>query len=1569
MQDAGSILPKFLNTDKSYTASDPKDMLSPEESPFLKGIDWDVNSNPEQGIGTNNPSANGQNMEVLTPSQSNATIDDIELPSTGWNKNIGTFESTITKELYLFNCNSLGNHGIYVVSGDTGLAQTVIIDSKLAFTDDPEGFLFNKVGLRIVKDKDGNIIEKHLFWTSGKKWQGWVNVVAAIATNGFDAGLFPYWALLQPHFDREELLEWPVRPIMIKPIVETVDNTAEDIGKINRLVDRAFQFAVSNENTDLRTGTLSPYSLPLLVKQEEFLNDTNNLPKNAKLTLYAGSPLTEKILIYVRKSDSKSLDSTAVWGDWILYDTIEKFDTQPTGAYWTRTNAWANYNYDPIFNTIEYNFDNSKAGKIISAQDALRLQTGMPQISQALTDVDDAVLLSNNRYNYNNFSKTLLDKITAQVIEKDNPVCSVPLRNVRLYAYIARPGNQFSYISQVGYYKGADTQMRFGGLITGRDNRVGIDFAESEHFKLDFADKDAFTCYFKGTPYSAVGKWFQVNSDNSLFELPDLLDASSADVQEYIQGVFVDRGYFVCVFDLKVPAGRYNATIGRHNVASSGNYRGTSTYIKGIANSRDKESQTLPNVNGDVTITTIKNLVSFSKEMEIDCTAGDVDVWGNNKDLFYIYCPDYEGGTRTWRFTEGYFKESKDTLKSVEMFPYRMFDGGRDVTDDCGTFTDKNGFYWAKTRVQGSDRSDIKFIAKLNCAYPERFNIPTSQAGGGWRVNAVSYLSDNNSGVIGDCNRILVKGRITNIGGTIGYSNIAVSIVDGETVYTDSNGDFTLIVHNGQSTLRTSNIYINAGGNFLITVANCGQIPLNVFSEPACVDCNVREFFPSINLQIEIQNNSQFSLKEGGKYPIGLVGADLAGRLTYVNVFSNKEVPTFLSRGNINATFFRMLISGALNLLTENPDIKWVSPYVGKNTNNKRYVEWVGDELIYLDNNGNEVSDPSVASFVKIVVDSLFERNISSNFSLLSSYQFVKNDRLRVLDDGDGNLFDVATFGDPIDVQILGTNYNQAAINAGLLLPQTNTVLDNNNNPDSTEIGLIVKYDGRLDKLKDKTGFWIEIYTPVQENEVIPFFEVAGFYPLIGGEIATFTGFAGGIPTYDFPTSIDIDFWDTYYIQRSISGKFFNHPFESPNVTDNWGANITSGGRLNVENKNAKQVWLGGDVARSDAFMKNGFINGLATFRDENRKNYGIYPFGEICLMYTRRNIIFFGCMNDYFTADYNMPYARVRDGQLVVTNLDENLSLPHQKTGAMFGIEKKDTGTFVTSDDFLFWYDRKNTAFVKSNFQSAIDITERSESERGGLQSYLNAKTAFINKWDNEHDSKDRFDVIGGIDAEHGRAYFTFRPRRNNTNNLSSYVNRRRNLDLAHQETFVYSIEDSGWIACANFTPEAYGRLRGAWANVEFFTFGAGKPYYHNNIPDDSFLNYYGQQCEPCFIGVANKTPDAVKILQAISQNINGSQFFADQIYDTQTNSFSYIPANLWKQKEKMFYAEVLRNMMSYPPVNSEEIFRSMLFDGKRIFGNYMVCRFVQKYEDLGNYFQLSAINYLFTNSATTKP
>jgi hypothetical protein len=1884
-QDTGKILPEFLNLDSSYEA------LNPNESPFVKGVSVDINANPELGIATNNPVEEGQNVMVLTPTRSNSKVPDVILPE-GYNLRVGAFDSIVTQELYWCNYNSNGNHGVYVLDGNTGIWSKVVEDSNLQFTDEPD-HLFSRyrISLRLRLDADGKILEKHLVMTNGDSWQKWINVIAAVKTNGFDVSQFGYWQLQPPHFDRRELLEWATRPPMYAPIVTEIPNTDEDKGKINRLLDTGFQFCIQFVYTDGRETTVSPYSLPSIIRTTEFLSNPELISKALELELYAGSCMVEKVNIFYRQSVYRKSGvgtDLLTWSDWFLYETIEKFERSGNNSdlvigtdYWLRTNPWANYQYNATLNTIKYRFDNSRLGQIVPQNLFTRIQNDIPQLSYALTELGDSLGLANNREGYDNLTSEVKSKLDAEVEYEDIDACSRPIRNVRMYVYVGRErGNRSSlglpaarnvWTSQVGYFVGDDKQMRFGGLtlsIDRVDNPVLVahfDVDESKLFELDFADKDAFRVYLKGTPYFADANWYVVNPDLNfeLTEINGLIDAQNNTDANFVKDVLQGNKYFVGVFDLQVPAGRYIATLGRHNVGSDGDFRNTSTYLMGIANSRAIQSvqydatisPLISTNNVSVTTLGLNSIVSRSKEIEIDCTSGDVDFWGNGQDVFYVAAPfvgDVQNRNR-WSFIEGYISESETNQIPVELYPYELTETDPSATN--GFFTDKNGFFFGW--VWGSNnqnRADILFTAKANCNYPVSFLVPIDD-NAGWKKNNQTYLDQLNGGQVGFANRILYRGRVTDPTGLIGYSNISVSVKDGQTVYTNSDGTFELVLHNGQNNIRVSNIYLNASGNFLITTNGCGYLPTYVFDESQ-VPCQIvgdRVYPTLIDQRIVIQTSDKLSLKTNASYALGLVGADLAGRVTFVNQFKVLSVDSFNKRNAISSSQIRWNLLGALNLDLDNrtKDLKWVNFYVTNANNYKKYVQWVGDKIEFIDASGNVTTDHNSASLVRISIDSLLNANVRNNFTLLSNYQFQNGDRLRIYDDGRGNLYDTDTFGDVIDVQIQGSNYNRAAVNANLIPPSENVVLSNTDTAGATEISVFVAYDSRFNKLKDRAGFWIELYTPSVTNEILPYFESGSFYPVVNGEIAEYVGGGQANPEYNYPQTGIVNYWDTYLIQRNISipnvgSLFIGHPFESPNVTDKWGYRLTSGGRVNSENPFAMQMWYNDTIIRSDDFVAEGLLNGLGTFRQENKKSFKGFQRGGIVAIVSQFSTVLFICENDWFTTDFNYNYIYANQQGVQIANLDNNLGLPRQKIGGNFGMSYEDSDTLVVFDKEVYWFDRKNEAYVLCNYGQAADVADLMDEKgrRYGVKSYLVKKTQFINNWNLQNAKASRFDVRCGIDYVRKNIFITFRPRRKNTSKLTSYVNKRRNIDLKHQETLVFNLDKKRWTRFDNFTPEGYGEVRGVATGLSMVSFASGYPYMHNrravkstlvpqpccpegytqignacvktiyrpaifnpiadfvavnrtnsqysslgasiyssfntdgtgvftriplsnpfwvnnltetegalnrsgfwnslsdapfeptwvevtipvevpetktyyvglaadnraritvdcvevmtmdaeamavnhgtdnrvpftmwhiypirlteglhfirlggqnfelvgenpasfgaeiynNTPEEiaaatsyndlnlvfstsslfnqnigdfnytcpdsngcnnivnvdgqylcvsqevirkqcppdkivtepvgevSFLNFYEQQTEPVIMGVFNKSEELVKILQAINIDITNAELFIDLLYGTQDNSFTYMSINQFSERERLFYGALLRDMVSYLAPQQGQNYRSTLFEGKRMFSEYFVVRFVQDFLSLGKYFELVEMMYLFTNSPLKKP
>jgi hypothetical protein len=1435
-----------------------------------------------------------------------------------------------------------------------------------------------------------------------------LNVIAAIATAGFNANLFPYWSLMPPHFDRNEFFEWAVRPPMLKPAIRKLPNTPTDLGTLNRILDRAFQFCYQYIYTDGRQTITSPFSLPSIVKSTDFLSNPDFLSKKIELELYAGSAMVESINIFYRVTRFR-LDEAGTnlltYSNWSRYDNVKKFTDCGVNSkfvignsYWLRQNAWDGYGYDATANTIKYVFDNSKLGQIVP-QELFERYQDMPSRSVALSNLGDSLMLANNEYGFNNFGCEITNSINASIGYVGNAGCTTPLRTIKMYAYIGRNrGNKGAqdlpridniFHSQVGYYVGDDKQMRFGGQYVNQDGPVFED-AESKYFELDFADKDSLTVYLKGTPYYADAEWYVCKNNFDLERIETLVNSKSESDIAFVNQTLDNFGFFVAVFTLVVPAGRYVATLGRHNVSTQGDFRGTSTYILGVANSRLASISSYFQGDGSdrISVKTVKPnaIVSRSKEIEIDCTQSDVDLWGRGSlgDLFYVFAPCFGSGSgrNRWQFVEGFLYESQANKIPMERFSYELFDSSSNQgLEFNGNYTDKNGFFFSWVTGGADEQNmDLRFPIKKDCNQPFTFVVPVSD-GASWKKGQLVYFDTYNGGNVGVANRILINGRITDVTGTIGYSNIAVGIVDGAVDYTDNNGNFSLVVHNGiVGNTRINNIYINAGGNFAIFIDGCGYVPLTQYNEgnplitPSCalsIQNNQDRLYPQLNQRVVVSSNDQTSIKSNSNIAVTVIGADLAGRVTSAQKISELTVDSFnqrLPNGNLLPSVINWATSGGYSLP---PEIKWVSFAVSKSSNYKKYIQWVGDYIKFVDASGNETDNPSTASLVKIGIGSLLEANIQRNFSLLSAYQFVINDRMRIYDNGEGVLFDTATYGGIIDVEVQGTNYNQSAINANLIPPSSNTVL-NSGNTGADPTVLYALYDSRFDKLKDKKGFWIELYTPAENNEELPFFEASRYYPVINGAIAEYIGGGVNNPQYNFPTSGTLEYWDTYFLSRSIAipdvgNRYVQHPFESPNVTDTWGYNLSSGGRANAINPYAAKTWYLDSIIRSDDFVSEGLINGLATFRSDNKKSFKGYQRGGIVAISCQFSVIFFLCQNDFFVTDFNYNYIYANAQGVQVANLDKSLGEPHQKIGSNYGASYEDTRAIIMYDKYIFFYDRKNEAFIMSDYRGASDITDMTDNEgrKYGVKSYMVKKTQFITQWNNSASIDRIFDVVAGIDTVRKNVFLTFRPRRSNNNTPESFVNNIRNIHLPANETLVFNIDRGKWTKFEGFTPEGYGKVRGASSGVQLVSFANGRPYLHNKDVKGSSLNFYGVQTEPVISIVVNKTVGETKILQSLSQIGNGNLMYVDSAYSGQPNTHSYIPYNLWDRREGAFYACLQRDMASYFSQFDVKTFRSTFVDGKRIFGNNFVVRFVGNPTNDDAYFEIIFFDSLFTFSA----
>jgi hypothetical protein len=1577
MQLIDKVRPAFVNLDTGILN------LKPIESPFLK--------NYRLAFGKDKQGKQGGNLNQGKKMQSNWQMILLDLPKFGINKPVLFGEADILNEAYVGVWNSLGEHTIYVMYGNTMTSEIVYRGPNLDFVLDPKNFVApHRAYIRLIYDvtaeEERHVREKIFIYTDGHGWQRWINVLSSVATGSFNAAKFPYFKLHGPHYDADEFIDYPVRPPMFAPVITALPRTEQDKGKQTLLLNKATQLAYRYILTDGRASTLSPHSNPFYVSKTS-CSSSKVLTRALDVAMNAGSALVERIQVLVKNAD----------GIWMLYDTIDKFDSSGANApsvigdaYWKRTNPWSKFLYNEETNTIHYTYMGDLQATAFPKNDALDFQNDVPIRSYALTPAGDSLLWCNNLYHYDNLPTETLDKFDFTVkTPQPSDACKSSNSKIVLYAFMGRQqrvGGGVAVGGQVVWQIGDSLPVRFGALnvdggkaeafIGPQPDVLSFDQSENDMFGLKFGENDNFMCYLAGTPYTAIGVQYAVDANGAMTKVGKF-DAMSPAQLQVVRDTFKNRGYFVQRFEFNVPSGKYIARLARHDADISSNYSATSTYVVGVI-----EHQNILRNSPDGFLFKANAVTDFTKEFRIDASAGDVDLWNKGKDLFYILVPlDYNvGGSITgtgdpsWRYIEGYVLEDPESQLPMEQLNYDT-DNGKDTWKHSGELTDHNGFFFAYTAHDDAYKAQVRFNGYYNCGGNKYIckTVLGSNDSGFYAGTIVS--ARDTTGTIADNNRISIKGKVVDCATGLGIPSVGVTLTQSKTFFTNSSGEFEILAHDTPNSNRVENIYFNTGGECTFKACDCGPIPTVPFTSNTipCISGQLRSA-PAITVQLKVIVQSGRGLKEGGRYGFGGGFMDLAGRTVFVQKMKYVDIPTFLETGILAPSTVQWSVNGKLNL----PDfVKYFTFFRTGNRNAQTYLQWVGDKISYLDNKGNTVLSGSGAIRAKITMQSLLDFNIKNNFNTNVTYQFVPGDIMRIYDDGDNNLFDPKLTDGYLDYQILGTDYNQtvAGYAAGNVSTATQTIITDpegkvttqtsstipNPNVSDDGVSLVIEFDERLLKLKDKTGFWLEIIRPKDLASIEEYTEIIGTVPVVDGE-----------PVF---TSGELDTYDSYFQNRFIRipnalGKSLGHPFVSPSISDYWGKDIASGGRRLIEDPQAKQTWHEDDVMKTDEIVNEGRVNGLGRCRTANRKNFKGQSFGGIVAAHAERNSLVFICEHDWFRCDYDMNYVKVTSQGLVQATLDQNLSDPYPKQPVVnehgviekadFGCAYEDTATIIF-DGSCYWADRFNSTVIElQGFSRVKNIGE------ADVQSYFINKFNEMAKFNSALSKADYLanlvELCAGLDPQTGEYNLTFRPRMGLSTDPQYFVNDEREVFYDMPETFIYNPDYKQWVTFAGYTPECYGKMPNARSGMELITFAAGAPWFHNSVDKKGSMNFYGIQTGQVIETALNIDEDKVKIYQNLIISSADTKYFADRVITDDPKAFSYIPLAHFKRKEKVLYAPFLRNMASYP--NPNKPVASLLADGGRVFGKTALVRLVSDPNNNEDYGELNGISYRIAGS-----
>lgn len=1500
----------------------------------------------------------GGNFGLGTPIQSNQLLIEIPLPTSGINHCCGYREFEETNEGYYCNWNSESQFGMYRLNGDSLTCDILKVDSILNFSIDPKDYFTpDRMSLKVIyiTDGEGNkvIFEKFLIMTDGANWQFWVNVEAAIATQGFNSTLFPYYKPVYPHFDKGDTIQYASRPPMFPATFTEVPYSPSDVGKENHLLKQSIQLSYRYIYTDGRTTALAPYSEPFYLK-ESGCNITNQgLTRCLKYKLYAGGPMVEKIQILRRTCNN----------DFVLYDTIDKFTTCDEnapdiiqGRYWTRVKPFDAYNYSEADNTIEYTYCGDKECTPIdnSGTGDTYFQTSLPIKSISQADAGDAILFANNLKFYNNFDCETLKNLKINVIppgENNADGCTPKTVKISVYAYL-REG---VVDNQIIYHDGADAERFFGGMkyigpgpntAFNYNQLVNVNIVKSESikFNLSLGSKDGFIGYLCGTPYYAISKQYAVDAGGVLTEI-GVIDRANATQVAFVVSVIKGGGYFVQKFDFTVPAGNYLFRMSGHRSLVTDDFSKTSTYVMGIMN-----RGVIGNAKSQFTVQDVK------KEIEIHACDGDVDLFPSVEFGFMCIFTPFTNLDDNWRFVDGYFTESQTSDIGMEICQYRPR-LGQNSLKITGTYTDANGFFFAYSSRSRANQGEVVFSFFANCAYQDqRQHTNINQNGSsGYKPNQNITWADNNGGSIGEQNRFHLKGKIINCETGAGISGVGITLGSSRTFFSDGEGNYELIFHGGFAGFRTNNLFFNASGSCLFSSCDCSCTP-TVFVDThgtSCISGHPRNVSPNIDKEFKIISSNEAGLKGGGMYGVSIVGFDFAERATYANLIEYVNIPTFLETGVFAPS---TLTWEALNLLRLPPHVKSVSFFISKNLNFKSYIQWVGDKIEFIDSTGTIVEDGSGVIRARITIQSLLDFNTENNFATTVGYQFVQGDSVRIYDDGAGTLFQPDPVTGFMDYQILGTNFNesvQGQISVATTDETTGTVTTTTTPVTETDgKSFIIPYDSRLLKLKDQCGFWIELIRPKDCVDIEQYGEISAKYPVDNGEIMF------GI------TSGPLVAFDTFYQNRSIritdcTGKAILHPFESSSITDFWGEGCNSFGRITVKDAEVKQYWDQTEVTKSDEFVNNGRVNGIGTFRGKTSSFAG-QKRGGIVAMHVETGIMAFVCENDIFVTGYNQKYVQAQANTgFIVVNLDNIIGEPQPKVGITHGCSLEDRAAIIFEKELSFWFDRKNGVPIIFPYSQAQDIAQENKSY------FINKSTYIINFNKGLAESDKLFNLIeitGGYDPKNNDYVLTFRPRNGMKTMPQYFVNNERETKIPIQETFVFNIDQKKWTDFKGYTAEFYGSLRSSVSGKEFIAFAAGQPYFHNSILPKAgitFNNFFGVQTETVvdvsISGLEEGAGDKVKTGQSITVKSNGPCFYIDRIITDKPKAFTYVPLSYFKRVNNVWYSTVLADMNTYP--DPEHPVPSQLIDGRLMNGLYFRIRFVMNPQNLSDYFEFDNI------------
>lgn len=1354
---------------------------------------------------------------------------------------IGKYKSDLTNEVYAFYYVEGGLDYILRINEDK-TCEIVYQGDCLNFSADPKHSIEDwRVYLkydRFCANQGG----KQLIWTDGINPIGMIDVEASIATDSFTT----------PFFDDCLIGCEPLQMCVPEPCGalegEFSPLDPSQIGLNNNLLEVGFQFRYRHIYYDQRASEWSDISTLFFQDSKGCFDIDEGLPRCISLTVPVGNPLVDKIEIAFRKDNEPN---------WFTTETVEKY--QP---YTSQSQKWYErqladlLNYSSVDCTFEYIFCNDKECTPISPVETSRVFNPIPREAQGLVRIKDSL----GFYNYVKGSCPLLESETKKMeisLNGAGVTCSPELVTVTFFLIAHRNAQNFNMpIFRMGGTGG----LNIDDDLTDRAYFGGADFngvpEPNEGFGQYFSGKTRnFIGYVEGTDYWVEMKQYVKSATAG--SPPQYLGAPIASLS--------DAGWAVALRNLRL-AGTYYFQQGTLSVP-----KGTKGFLR-IANHKNEDGLLQSQDQSTFVIGTIPSLISYQglgapkningildnqvKEIYFDTCAGSVSL----SPVFIVDDNDMksEAGTKASSAIEGYIRDLQgNPLEFIEVWNDGVL----------RSKTDHNGYYsfnrWGG--VSGSTQLDIRAEQAASGAFTNiKFQTVQSQLDvlvrADIEIDNPAYQLDYYEDVqvlVRDCNSAPVGGVRVAMTGT--KYEVTDDLTGIATFKIRNNSNRSRIVRGVVMDAKNCfNIDCSGGCNFCLPTTVLTTLPSS-FKDVHYTNLAV---IGLINKATALLGKK--GLKAGGRYEWALIAKGNCGRLSAaypitvldgsIDTGSFMDVPKTQEK---DALTFNSISYDARGLVL--PD--WVDCVsLARTENYNQYeLQWVVDKREFL-----------AGDKIRLTIQSLNDYNASFNFKSNTIYQFLENDRVEFISNGNGAIFDTATFG---------------LLNYQIISPSTDFIAAGDEAPPADFFNqILIENDGKLNTLT--VGAKIELQRPKKCTA-----ENTPLYAVLQLDVIEVSGQKVlANPTGTFST------FDTYFVTRSISS-IPTQIFEHRNPSDFWGDTlngISDVGKAYFKNKFENESRFGRNITINSLNQFNRFGDLEKTLDDPQQGDLiavGVYD-GQVGVGIGEHDNFLFNISDDFLRLG--------ADGIVRAQSPDNIISDGEPKVVGQFGCQYEDIGSVYFGDGWITWADLSKGALVKHDFSAAKDIAE------GKMNSYLRQKWGIMQAFNGTSQLDiNRYRFVTGFNYHTNALQLTMKRLTGaNTYNTQDYL-------LSESETILIEPRMEEFLTMASYAQDGYSNLNIKDANGSGFISFAGASVYNHPIKSNVYNRFNGVAVDRVVMIAINQEPDFIK--RGVGIEIQSDKmYFVSRVKVDDASFQSIIPPIRMEKQEDKWVGSFLSNINS---------------------------------------------------------